>query len=98
MIPPLYVKASVLKSDLRGKIRINDQVDVSQTDIVVQDGVIHEIDDILLPPKPRTESGDSERESFWERTRAKLLGPRSMTVEELMERFEPYLEQGVADV
>lgn len=98
MIRPLQLKAHIHYDKNRGigKIQINDEVDVTQPDIVVQDGVIHKIDDIILPPKLNagtTEDGHDST-SAWDRLKAKLLGPKdTMTVEDLLERFQPYLEQ-----
>ena len=91
MIPPLHVKTTISEDGARGTIRINDAVEVTQADIVVQDGVVHRIDDILLPPKPGSDSeNDPDSESMWGRIQAGVFGPRKMTVEELMERLEPY--------
>lgn len=100
MIPPLQVKASIHYNKTRGcgKIRINDEVDVIQPDIVVQDGVIHRIDDIILPPKLSTTTTEESQESIsvWDKIKAKLFRPKdTMTVEELMERFQPYIDQTV---
>ncbi|KAE8326989.1 FAS1 domain-containing protein [Aspergillus sergii] len=95
MIAPLHVNAAILEHESRGKITINHAVDVVMPDIVVQDGVIHCIDDILLPPKTfsRPQQND-HRPPVWEMIRTGLFGPRKLTVEELLERFEPYLTQG----
>lgn len=100
MIPPLQLKANIHynKTRARGKIRINDEVDVTQPDIVVQDGVIHRIDDIILPPKlsvPTTEDS-LESISVWDKIKVGLFGPQeTMTIEELMRRFQPYIDQTV---
>jgi hypothetical protein len=92
MIPPLHIKVNVEKSTSRNKIKINDAIDVSQPDIVVQDGAIHRIDSILLPPKASLGENDSGPNSLMDTIRAAILGPRIMTVEELMQRFESHLE------
>ncbi|CRG83530.1 hypothetical protein PISL3812_00882 [Talaromyces islandicus] len=98
MIRPLQLKAHIHHDKDRGigKIQINDEVDVTQPDIVVQDGVIHKIDDIILPPKlsaGTTEDGHGST-SAWDRLRVELLRPKNtMTVENLLQRFQPYLQQ-----
>jgi hypothetical protein len=98
MIPPLQLKVNIHYNRERGsgKIRVNDEVDVTQPDIVVQDGVIHKIDDIIFPPKlsvSTTEDGEDSI-SIWDKIKVKLFGAKTMlTVEDIMERFQPYLDQ-----
>lgn len=77
-----------------GKIRVNDEVDVAQADIVVQDGVIHKVDEIILPPKLdiNTTGDDPNSSSVWDRMKVKIFGSKDrMPVEELIERFQPYI-------
>jgi Fasciclin domain len=94
IIKPLQVKVHVVKNGERGTLILNDAVHVVQSDIVVQDGVIHRVDDILLPPKLETEAqGPYHSTSAWEKIWLKLFQTDQMTVEELMERFQPYIDR-----
>ena len=92
MIKPLQVKVDIVKNGDRSTLLLNDVIPVAQSDIVVQDGVIHRVDHILLPPKLETETrSPSHSTSVWEKIWFKFSHTDQMTVEELMERFQPYI-------
>ncbi|OKL62672.1 hypothetical protein UA08_01174 [Talaromyces atroroseus] len=94
MVKPLQVKVNIVKNGERGALILNDAIPVTQSDIVVQDGVIHRVDEFLLPPKPETEAQNSSHSTpVWKKIWFKLFRANQMTVEELMERFEPYIDQ-----
>lgn len=91
-----------MKNGRRQSIKINDDVVVSDPDFVVMDGVVHEIDTVLMPPLPKQseaeEDGESKKSkpqsatSSWLRFLPWNDAPSTMTVEEIMERLQPYID------
>jgi len=73
-------------------IKINGFVTVAVPDIIVRDGVIHVINDVLIPPrKPRKGKdplGEGSLPLFAEGDAVSVL-----TIEELVERLEPLVEK-----
>lgn len=52
------------------------------------DGVVHKIDQVLMPPLPGKDAPKANEDSSWR----KFLGVgKKMTVEEVIERLEPYV-------
>ncbi|KAL9059355.1 MAG: hypothetical protein Q9162_001224 [Coniocarpon cinnabarinum] len=62
-------------------ITINGYTHVIRSDGVAQDGVVHEINNVLVPPHSHGDSGMSS--AMWD-------GESEMSVEELVGRLEPY--------
>lgn len=98
MIKPLHVKVNIVRDGKRGRIVLNDAVHVTQPDIVVQDGVIHKIDEILLPSLRFTEYDKSaDHSSFWMKIWQHLFHADHMTVDHLLERLQPYIDQDIEE-
>ena len=62
------------------RIKVNGFTTVTVQDGIAEDGVIHIVSDVLIPPK--TPGGE-----FWQ--------GEQLTVDELMERLDPYVENQV---
>jgi uncharacterized surface protein with fasciclin (FAS1) repeats len=85
--------SSVLQSSGRRKISVNDEWKVSRPDIVVMDGVIHELDAVLLPPLVEGEGQlGKENLNWWSIVKRSMNIGGGITVEELMERLQPLIE------
>ncbi|PGH26368.1 hypothetical protein AJ80_01865 [Polytolypa hystricis UAMH7299] len=77
-------------------IKINGFTPVSVPDIIVKDGVIHVLNDILIPPKKargrKPDSDDDNNDRF---VHMPFFGNAdeapALTVDELIERLEPYI-------
>jgi len=68
------------------EIKINGFARVSVSDGVAEDGVIHVVSDVLIPPK-KLASGEL---SIWDNS-------EELTEEELKERLEPFVRENVRD-
>ncbi|KAK9859256.1 hypothetical protein MYU51_016419 [Penicillium brevicompactum] len=78
-------------SDDRRTILINDEWTVSRPDIVVMDGVVHEMDAVILPPI--LEESQLEKNGNWWSIVSRSLNIRGeITVGELMERLQPLID------
>jgi uncharacterized surface protein with fasciclin (FAS1) repeats len=64
------------------EIKINAFARVAVQDGIAEDGVIHVVSNVIIPPK-KVGGFDSEELQYWE--------GEEMSVEELMERLEPYV-------
>jgi len=68
-------------------MKVNAFSRVTVQDGVAEDGVIHVVSDVIVPPKKIGGPGSSSKdEVFWE--------GQEMEVEELMERLEPFVAKG----
>lgn len=65
-------------------IKVNAFARVGVQDGVAKDGVIHVMDDVIVPPKKIGGHGDAEEMQYWD-------GETEMDVEELKERLEAYV-------
>lgn len=65
-------------------MKVNAFARVAVQDVVALDGVIQVMDDVLVPPK---KIGGGEEKGFWD-------GEREMSVEEFVERLEPFVPKG----
>lgn len=63
------------------RIKVNAFADVAVADGIAEDGVVHVMGDVIIPPKKLGSSGEV---SFWQ--------GGELTVEDLMERLEPFVE------
>ncbi|OOQ87499.1 Fasciclin domain family protein [Penicillium brasilianum] len=85
--------SSILQSGGRRTISVNDEWKVSRPDIVVMDGVIHELDAVLLPPLMEGEGQlGKEKLNWWSIVKRSMNLGGGITVEELMERLQPLIE------
>lgn len=86
--------SSVLQSSGRRTISVNDERKVSRPDIVVMDGVIHELDAVLLPPLVEGEGQVGKQNlNWWSIVKRSMNIGGGITVEELMERLQPLIEK-----
>ncbi|CAG8406341.1 unnamed protein product [Penicillium salamii] len=77
----------------RRSLSINDEWEVTRPDIVVMDGVIHEIDGVILPPIMNGEDQlDKQHDNWWSVVSRSLNIGGGITVEDLMERLQPLIE------
>lgn len=86
--------SSVLEaSSGRRTISINDDWKVSRPDIVVMDGVIHELDAVLLPPVMNDDGQLGKQNlNWWSIVKRSMNIGGIITVEGLMERLQPLIE------
>lgn len=85
--------SSILQSGRRRTILVNDEWKVSRPDIVVMDGVIHELDAVLLPPLVEGEGQlGKEKLNWWSIVKRSMNLGGGITAEELMERLQPLIE------
>ncbi|CAG8112330.1 unnamed protein product [Penicillium olsonii] len=75
----------------RRVLSVNDEWEVSRPDIVVMDGVVHEMADVILP---RIMDGEDqlEKQRGWWSIVSRSLNVGGITVEDLMERLQPLIE------
>lgn len=61
------------------------------------DGVMHAVDAVLIPPKPESDVEDADEEVEHGSWLSFLTGKpnNQVTVEELIERLQPYMEERV---
>ncbi|KAJ5358439.1 uncharacterized protein N7496_010852 [Penicillium cataractarum] len=84
---------SILQSSGRRIISVNDEWKVSRPDIVVMDGVIHELDAVLLPPFVEGEGQVGKQNlNWWSMVKRSMNLGGGITVEDLMERLQPLIE------
>ncbi|CAI7642150.1 unnamed protein product [Penicillium bialowiezense] len=79
-------------SDDRRTILINDEWEVSRPDIVVMDGVVHEMDAVILPPVLEAEGQSGKNGHWWSIVSRSLHIRGEITVGELMERLQPLID------
>ncbi|GLI79299.1 hypothetical protein PoHVEF18_007629 [Penicillium ochrochloron] len=86
--------SSVLESSTgRRTLSVNDEWKISRADIVVMDGVIHEMDAVLLPPLMQGDGQlGKQKLNWWSIVKRSLNLDGGITVEELMERLQPLIE------
>jgi hypothetical protein len=63
----------------------NDGVDVSLSDILTMDGVVHLVDSLFLPAR------SSREEKSWFSRLFQSFGQGRETIESLIDRLEPYV-------
>ena len=78
-----YLGIDIAKFSYFTEIKINGFVRVSVADGIAKDGVIHIISDVLIPPKKLDDAN------------SKVYG---LSVEELIERLEPYVNEHEAEL
>ncbi|KAF3403686.1 hypothetical protein F1880_009568 [Penicillium rolfsii] len=85
---------SVLESRSgRWSFSVNDEWKVKRADMVVMDGVIHEMDAVLLPPLMQGDSQlGKQKLNWWSIVKRTLSFDDGITVEELMQRLQPLIE------
>lgn len=97
-LPTLHPKhnlsISINMDGSRSCLKINE-VRIAQADIVVMDGVVHKIDNILLPPKRAQEEVESQQESWLDSLLRWTAGYSDLDIEELMERLQPFIDDSV---
>lgn len=64
-------------------MKINGFTRVATSDVIAKDGTMHLLNDVLIPPK---KPGSIEVED-----------PQQLTVEELVERLDYYIDDGESD-
>jgi hypothetical protein len=92
LLPKHNLSISIHLDASRHSPKING-VEIAQADIVVMDGVIHKMDNILLPPKPDHEEIVSHQKSWL----GSLLGWTAwysdLDIDELVERLQPFIDE-----
>ncbi|ORY10496.1 fasciclin domain family protein [Clohesyomyces aquaticus] len=98
------LETSIVLNENRQSIRLNDKTVASDPDIITMDGVIHKIDELLLPPSlgdyldgvgHGIDLDHRSSGSAWYNFRWPWNAPSSeISVDELMERLQPLVEKG----
>ena len=97
MLGNLNLNTSIVKPGRRQTIQINGEIVVSDPDMAVMDGVLHLIDTVMMPPRAKDATGSEDKAdedkpaSSWT-DYLPWSSSSAMSVEQLMERLQPYAE------
>lgn len=94
LLPKHNLSISIDMDGSRSVPKINE-VRIAQADIVVMDGVVHKMDNILLPPKRAQEEVESHQDSWLDSLLRWTAGYSGLDIEELMERLQPFSDDSV---
>ncbi len=95
------ITAVVVREGARQTLKIADQAIVRVPDLIMKDGVVHKIEEVLLPPIFQKNSSNSDagtREVKEDSSRGWFgffdwfAEDGRITVKQLMERLQPYVE------
>ncbi len=95
------ITAVVVQEGARQTLKIAGQAVASVPDLIMKDGVVHKIEQVLLPPifqegGSKSDAGTQEVKEDSSRGWFGFLGwfaeDGRITVEQLMERLQPYVE------
>ena len=103
LLPHRTLAARIIDIGGRQTIQLNNEVVVSHADLIRMDGVVHKIDQVLLPPRIAKVEGSEEEQVTEQGAISKFLAwlwpwdgqDGGVEVMELMERLQPLLEERV---